>query len=605
MNKQTPTDILQTYFGYQSFRGGQTEIINALLTSKDALAIMPTGAGKSICYQVPAMIFEGITIVISPLIALMQDQVDALKLVGIGATFINSSLNSTEIDTTIANTIAGHYKLIYIAPEQLTTTRFLNLCQKITISFISIDEAHCVSQWGHDFRPGYLKIQDFIAQLPTRPVIGAFTATATQQVKDDISAILNLDTPFSLTTGFDRENLHFSVLQTKQPYKFVHNYISQNPTQNGIIYVSTRKGVEDVCQKLIADGINATFYHAGLDQNSRSLNQDSFVNDNATVMVATNAFGMGIDKSNVNFVIHYNMPKNMESYYQEAGRAGRDGTRANCFLLYSGKDVRTNQFFIDSIEVPEGQDEELTNLFKQTEHLRLKQMTFYCFTQNCLRHYILNYFGEKAEGYCGNCSNCQENFEKTDITIQAQKILSCIKRLGQNFGIKLVVDVLRGSKNSRITQAKFDELKLHGSLNSYSENQVRHMIQCLLVEGFIQASVGQYPVLSLTNRAKEILFENLTFLVNLPKPETKNAPVSKALRQESQNPELFAKLQALRRTFAQKQNVPAYIIFSNATLEELCNKLPRTLEEMAVINGIGKVKLELYGDAFLAELSKQ
>ena len=603
MAKQTQQTILQNYFGYSHFRDGQAEIVETLLDKRDVLAIMPTGAGKSICYQVPAMLYDGITLVISPLISLMKDQVAALTQVGIAAAFLNSSLSSEEQWETIDRAKNGEFKLLYVAPEQLMTQRFLNFANTVTISAISVDEAHCVSQWGHDFRPGYLKVHEFIDQLETRPVIGAFTATATQQVKDDITSLLKLSNPFSITTGFDRENLSFAVKKVTDPFPEVQKYLETHPDKSGIIYCSTRKNVEEVCERLCNLGYSATQYHAGLSQEERMQNQEDFVIDDIPIMVATNAFGMGIDKSNVSFVIHYNMPKNMESYYQEAGRSGRDGSPADCLLLYSGKDVRTNQFFIDNAQENEELSPEAFLAFKDFEQERLKQITFYCYTQDCLRQYILRYFGETSPTYCGNCSNCLNNFEKKNITVEAQKILSCVKRMGQNFGVKMVVDVLRGSKNSRLLSLRLDEIATYNMLSDYSENQVRHMIQCLLVEGYLVSSSGQYPVLQLAPLSKKLLFEGATLAINLPKPEE---VIKKPTRTATdiENPELFSRLQKLRHHFAQVQHVPAYLIFSNATLNEMCKYLPQTLAEMAQINGVGKIKLEQYGQAFLEVVSE-
>lgn len=598
---QNQHTILKTYFGYDSFRTGQAEIVDAILAGEDALAIMPTGAGKSICYQIPAMLFEGVTLVVSPLIALMKDQVNALVQLGIPAAYVNSSLSPDEQADILYDAAKGAYKLLYIAPEQLETSRFTEFVAQVTIPFISIDEAHCVSQWGHDFRPGYLKVHDFIATLPTRPIIGAFTATATQQVKDDIAQLLKLQNPFTITTGFNRANLSFAVEQPSNKMDAVTKFVEQHTQESGIIYCSTRKDVEQVCSTLQSLKYPATRYHAGLSSEERMQNQEAFVLDEAPIMVATNAFGMGIDKSNVAYVVHYNMPKNMESYYQEAGRAGRDGTPAECLLLYSGKDVRTSQFFIEQIEENADLAPEIQEAFKTFEHERLKQMTFYAYTQNCLRQYILNYFGEKSEPYCGNCSNCLEHFERKDITVDAQKILSCVKRMQEQFGITLIVDVLRGSRKARILELAFDELPTHGALSTYSENQIRHLIQVLLSDGFLLTTTGQYPIIKWGPRAKELLFENTTLEINLPKPDMPKPSKRKTQPDaQSEHPELFTQLQTLRKTFASAQNVPAYIIFSNATLQAMCTHLPQTLTEMGQISGVGKIKLAQYGADFLA-----
>ncbi|GBU10674.1 ATP-dependent DNA helicase [Erysipelotrichaceae bacterium] len=594
--------ILHTYFGYNTFREGQTEIVSALLNKQDVLAIMPTGAGKSICYQVPAMLFEGLTLVISPLISLMQDQVHALNQVGIAAAFLNSSLSIEKQNQVLADTKNNAYTLLYIAPEQLLTQRFLLLSKEITISFISIDEAHCISQWGHDFRPGYLRVTDYINQLPTRPIIGAFTATATKIVKADITQILNLDDPFSITTGFDRPNLSFSVHKTNNTFNEIKAYLAQKHGLSGIIYCSTRVAVESIHAQLLESNYAATLYHAGLLAETKLANQHAFVRDEVPIIVATNAFGMGIDKSNVSFVIHHNMPKNIESYYQEAGRAGRDGSPAQCLLFYSGSDVRTNQFFLDTMEQGENTSDVQFLEFKAFEQERLKKMTFFCYTEDCLRHYILAYFGENTASYCGNCSNCLDNFEQYDVTIPAQKILSCIKRMGENFGIKMVVDVLRGSKNSRLLTLRLNEQKTYDILADTSETQIRHIIQQLLVLGYLITTNGQYPTLKLTSMSLELLLGKSTLSMNIPK----NIPLPQKNKSQTitfANPELFSILQKLRQTLAKKQNIPAYLIFSNATLNEICQKRPATLEQMATINGIGKIKLEQYGRLFLDILS--
>jgi len=598
--------ILKTYFGYESFRDGQAEIIDALITGQDVMAIMPTGAGKSLCYQVPALMLEGITLVISPLIALMKDQVTGLLQSGVPAAYLNSSQSIEEQYQVLECGKRGEYKLLYVAPEQLLTEKFISFTQEVTIPFISIDEAHCVSQWGHDFRPGYTKIADYIEQFEKRPTIAAFTATATEQVKLDIMYLLKLHEPFILTTGFDRANLYFAVKKPKDKLQELSTYIKNNFEKSGIIYCATRKEVERVYETLSDLGYNVTKYHAGLSTHERTRNQEDFVLDEKNIIIATNAFGMGIDKSNVSFVIHFNMPKNIENYYQEAGRAGRDGTPADCILYYSGKDVRTHQFFIDNAEENEALDVDIRQAFQEMEYERLKQMTFYCYTQNCLRQYILDYFGEVGTHFCDNCSNCKHNFERVDVTIPAQKIISCVKRMHENFGIVMVVDVLRGSKKARLLELGFDQLSTYGALTEYSENQLRHIIQVLLTENVLAITTGQYPVLKLGNQARAVLFNEKQMLIDIPKKE--EPVVSKKQNKNtndtiSANPQLFTKLQELRRKLAIEQNVPAYIVFSNATLEAMCQQLPQTLSEMAEVSGVGKVKLEQYGQIFLDTIS--
>lgn len=428
--------VLKEYFGHDSFREGQGRITDSLLGGRDVLGIMPTGAGKSICYQVPALMFDGITIVVSPLISLMKDQVSALVQSGVAAAYINSSLTHAQYLKVLQNTESGKYKIIYVAPERLCAPAFLEICRNLNISMVAVDEAHCVSQWGQDFRPSYLKIPDFIDALNSRPVVGAFTATATGAVRDDIKTLLRLVSPLVVTTGFDRPNLFFSVMQPKNKSIELMKLIKERKNESGIVYCSTRKAVEEVCELLQKNGFAATRYHAGLDENERRRNQDDFVYDRAAIMVATNAFGMGIDKSNVSFVIHYNMPKNMESYYQEAGRAGRDGRSADCILLYSAKDVRTNQFLINNSEPNPDLTEDEQEEVRRRDRERLKQMTFYCTTHKCLRKFILEYFGDKGPERCEKCSNCLSNHENTDITVDAQKIMSCVARTGQRYGKK-------------------------------------------------------------------------------------------------------------------------------------------------------------------------
>jgi ATP-dependent DNA helicase RecQ len=436
--------LLKQYFGYDEFRSGQKEIINQILSGADVLAVMPTGAGKSICFQIPAMKMDGITVVISPLISLMKDQVDSLSQAGIKAAYINSSLSSAQLDRVISNAVNGLYRLIYVAPERLENSDFIELMKSLSISMVAVDEAHCVSQWGHDFRPSYTKIADMVAALPHRPVVAAFTATATPQVKDDIIKLLKLKNPYTLTTGFDRENLYFEVAKPKNKMQALLQYLEGNRDKSGIIYASTRKTVEMLCDRLNEAGFTAQRYHAGLSESERTQNQEDFIYDRVNIMVATNAFGMGIDKSNVSFVIHYNMPKNMESYYQEAGRAGRDGEKAECILYFSASDIITNKFFIENNS---------ENTDKSAEYQKLNEIIDYCNTDKCLRAYILHYFGDAAaqeEGNCGNCGNCNNETEQTDITVEAQKIMSCIKRAGERFGSGVICSILRGKHTQKI-----------------------------------------------------------------------------------------------------------------------------------------------------------
>lgn len=598
---QTKEQILHTYFGFREFRDGQAQIVEALLNSQDVIGIMPTGAGKSICYQVPALMLEGLTIVVSPLISLMKDQVSALTQNGIAAAFLNSTLSPKEQYETLQAAQNGEFSLLYVAPEQLCTPRFLNFSTRVPIAFVSVDEAHCVSQWGQDFRPSYLSIHDYIDSLPKRPIVAAFTATATDLVKKDIIQLLRLNNPFELKTGFDRKNLFFGVQKPKDKFQAVVAYLKENEDKSGIIYCSSRKNVEDVCERLDALGYPVTRYHAGLSSEERKKNQELFVTDNAPLIVATNAFGMGIDKSNVAFVLHYNMPKNIESYYQEAGRAGRDGSNAECILFYSGRDVVTNQYFIDnSFENQQLQGAE-AQLFKEHEQQRLKKMSFYCFTQGCLRQYLLRYFGDERSHYCGNCSNCLQNTEKRDITVAAQKIVSCVKRMRESYGIKLVIDVLRGSKQQKIKDFRLDLLSTYGIMKDNSTHEIRKMIEFLLAEGFLDTSDGQYPVLKLGFRFLEVLQPTNQIMMHLPK-ETLESRTPRQTEEEISHPALYAQLQLLRRELADAQHVPAYVVFNDATLKEMCRKLPNTETELSKISGVGEVKLSKYGQDFLTAI---
>lgn len=588
--------ILKEYFGHSDFREGQGDIVDCLLSGRDALCIMPTGAGKSVCYQVPALAFEGITVVISPLISLMKDQVTALVQSGISAAYINSSLSESQYIKVFQNAERGKYKIIYVAPERLATTEFLNLCEKINVSMVAVDEAHCVSQWGQDFRPSYLKISEFINELKVRPVVGAFTATATKEVKNDILRLLELDNPLVVTTGFDRPNLFFSVIRPKTKSARLLELVNQRKDKSGIVYCATRKAVEEVCDLLNDNGFSATRYHAGLSETERKKNQEDFVYDRSQIMVATNAFGMGIDKSNVSFVIHYNMPKNIESYYQEAGRAGRDGEEADCILLYSPQDIRTNQFLIEKSEANPELSEEEQNDVRQKDMERLKYMTYYCTTSDCLRSFILKYFGDRSANYCGKCSNCLTQFETVDITVDSQKILSRIIKTGQRFGKKMICDVLRGSKSERIIRLGLESQSTYGIMKDCTEKRLREIIDYLEQQGYIVAEDREYPVLKVTAASYGILRGNvgLSMKAVKAKAEEPHKPVDNAV-----NVQLLETLKDLRRKLASKKRVPAYVIFSDAALTDMCKKLPKTPEEFLNVSGVGKVKLAQYGEQFL------
>lgn len=588
--------VLKEYFGHDSFREGQDRITDSLLGGHDVLGIMPTGAGKSICYQVPALMFDGITIVISPLISLMKDQVSALVQSGVAAAYINSSLTHAQYLKVLQNTESGKYKIIYVAPERLCAPAFLGICRNLNISMVAVDEAHCVSQWGQDFRPSYLKIPDFIDALNSRPVVGAFTATATGAVRDDIKTLLRLVSPLVVTTGFDRPNLFFSVMQPKNKSIELMKLIKERKNESGIVYCSTRKAVEEVCELLQKNGFAATRYHAGLDENERRRNQDDFVYDRAAIMVATNAFGMGIDKSNVSFVIHYNMPKNMESYYQEAGRAGRDGRSADCILLYSAKDVRTNQFLINNSEPNPDLTEDEQEEVRRRDRERLKQMTFYCTTHKCLRKFILEYFGDKGPERCEKCSNCLSNHENTDITVDAQKIMSCVARTGQRYGKKVICDVLRGSKNERLISAGLSRQSTYGIMADCPEKRLRDIIDHLCENGYMTAQGDEYPILKLAPKSRGVLTGQETLRMMLEIPQKKKAAAAKDAPLPPADEKLLAALKDLRKSLAMRQSIPAYVVFTDATLVDMCRLKPKTQEEFMEVSGVGQAKSQRYGE---------
>lgn len=582
-NTQT---LLKRYFGYDAFRSGQSEIIDRILGGEDVLAVMPTGAGKSLCYQIPSLLLNGVTVVISPLISLMKDQVDALSQVGIKAAYLNSSLSPAQKAAAVVNARSGKYKILYVAPERLETESFRELVSSLDISMIAVDEAHCVSQWGHDFRPSYTKIAEMTAMLPSRPVIAAFTATATPQVKQDIVRLLKLRQPFTLTTGFDRANLYFEVKKPKNKTAALLGYLSENCGKSGIIYASTRKTVDALCQRLKNEGYDVTKYHAGLPEAERVGNQEDFIYDRKNLMVATNAFGMGIDKSNISFIIHYNMPQNIESYYQEAGRAGRDGEKAECILFYSAADIVTNKFLIEN-STDEGS--------KTANFQKLNDMVDYCNTDSCLRRYILNYFGEStAAEHCGNCGNCNSEVESSDITVEAQKILSCIARMGGRFGSNAVTDVLRGGNTRKVREMGFEKLSTFGIMKEYSAETVKEIISFLVASGYIELHGEKYPVLRLAESAREVLGGR------------KSVNIKRVISRQSERPQenghsderLFALLRRLRAEIAQREEVPPFVIFSDATLNEMCRKYPINSEELLQISGVGRTKLERYGEAF-------
>lgn len=608
MNKY---DVLQKYFGHDSFRPGQETLIDALLAGRDVLGVMPTGAGKSACYQVPAMLLPGLTLVVSPLISLMQDQVASLRQSGIEAACIHSGMDEQEYWNIVQGARLGQYKLLYVAPERLETDGFLSLISGVQVSLVAVDEAHCVSQWGQDFRPSYLRIAGFLANLSPRPPVGAFTATATGQVKQDIARLLELRDPVSITTGFDRPNLYFGVERPRDKDRFVEDYIKDHPDKSGIVYCSTRKTVELVCTQLRKAKIPATRYHAGLEAEERRKNQEDFVYDRRRVMVATNAFGMGIDKSNVGFVIHYNMPKNIENYYQEAGRAGRDGSAAECILLYSLGDIQTARFLIQNSHDNDELTEEQAKQVEKLDLQRLDRMVAYCKTTRCLRGFLLEYFGQHQEGGCDNCSNCRGDFVQTDITTEAQKILSGVARIEKRWpgglGVVALVQMLRGSKDKNTLKRGLDQLPTYGIMANTPPARMRLYLDALEEQGYLINTQGEYPVVRLAARAKEVLFQGQTVTMSERRVAEKPKKLTKAKTTEipADMPEdLYERLRAVRSELAQKQHVPAYIILSNASLAEMASKRPRTTGDLMRISGVGEARAHRYGKQFLQTIAE-
>ncbi len=599
--------VLKKYFGYDTFREGQESIIDALLEGKDAFGIMPTGAGKSLCYQVPALLLDGITLVVSPLISLMKDQVETLNEAGVHAAYFNSSLTAGQYKKALQFAREGRYRMIYVAPDRLLLQEFIEFAHQVKISMVTVDEAHCVSQWGQDFRPSYLKIVDFIRLLPYRPRIGAFTATATKEVREDILAALDLQDPVEVVTGFDRKNLFYQVSSPKDKFAEVMEYISAHPGESGIIYCLTRKTVEEVCEKLIARGIAAARYHAGLSDAERARSQEAFLYDTVSVMVATNAFGMGIDKSNVRFVIHYNMPKDIESYYQEAGRAGRDGEEANCILLYAPKDVKLNQFLIEHEVQNEVLAKEEMELVRERDRERLKQMTFYCTTNGCLRDFVLRYFGEYTTNYCGKCSNCLSEFEEIDVTDTAQAIVECVKSSGQRFGMTVITDTLRGSQSAKLKQNKMAQNMCFGRLKEVPVYRIRQVMQFLNRCGHILVTDEQYPVVKLTKKSDEI-FDKAPVRMKAAKEQEKKPSVSGQKRGRPGRFDtdygLFEELRKLRMKIAKEERVPPYIVFSDKSLKDMSAIKPATKKEFLEVGGVGDHKCQKYGERFLAAIAK-
>ena len=596
----TKEEALKTYFGYDAFRGGQEPVIDALLSGRDAMGIMPTGAGKSVCYQIPALLLPGITLVISPLVSLMRDQVTQLVQMGVPAAYLNSTLTFKQYLLALERARAGRYKIIYVAPERLETEGFQSFAQAADISLVAVDEAHCISQWGQDFRPSYLNIPAFVEGLLRRPPVGAFTATATPEVQEDIARLLSLRNPLRITTGFNRENLYFEVRQPSDKRAALLELVRSRPGKCGIVYCSTRKAVEEVCALLRERGVSATRYHAGLEPEERQRNQEDFLYDRALVMVSTNAFGMGIDKSDVRYVIHYNMPKDLESYYQEAGRAGRDGLPSSCILLFSGQDVRTGEFLITHGEPREELDAKTAELLRERDLQRLRRMTAYCRTQRCLRQYLLQYFGEFASDYCGACYNCLHNFEEVDVSREAQIIVRCVAELGQHFGVGVVAETLCGADTEKIRKFHMEREPSYGLLKDLTQVQVRERIRFLLDTGTLQLSSGPYPVVLLGKP----LSADTPLLMRVAREESSFAKRRPPEELDDRQSELFSRLRVLRASVARRQGVPAYVVFSDKTLRELAVAWPQTIEEFRAVSGVGDAKAARYGKAFLAEIDR-
>ena len=628
MTSPTPLDVLKDTFGYEGFRPHQAEIVGAALAGRDVLAVMPTSAGKSVCYQVPALVLAargaGLTVVVSPLISLMADQVGALRQAGVAASYLNSALTAGERANVLHGIASGALALVYVAPERLDDPAFLSAVASAGVGLLAVDEAHCISQWGNDFRPSYQRIIDFLDTLPERPPVMALTATATRAVREDIASALGLRDPLVVVASFDRPNLSFAVSRPAngaEKDRELVGFVRKRAAQSGIVYCSSRRAVEEVAALLQEEGLLATRYHAGLSAGERSRNQDDFLYDRARVMVATNAFGMGIDKSNVSYVVHYNLPLSLEAYYQEAGRAGRDGTRAECLLLYSPGDVHTAEFLLSRSEPREDLTAEQRAVLTERDEERLRQMVFYATTTECLRAHILRDIGEEAPAYCGNCGNCLADFEEVDATTDALKVVSCVARIaqcGRTAGAAMIVDVLRGSRGEKVLSRGFDTLSTYGIMADVPARRVRQVLDELVYRDVLARTTGDYPTICLTAASGAFLRREGTwaepFVIKVargkPRPARVPAAPSKARlardvsELDAAGQELYERLAALRTELAREQDVPAYIIFSNAALVDMCAKRPRTIEEFLGVSGVGATKAERYGEAFLAEIAR-
>ena len=603
-------EILKKFFGYDSFRQGQESLIDGILSGRDVFGIMPTGSGKSLCFQIPALIMDGITLVISPLISLMKDQVATLNQAGIHAAYLNSSLTAAQYFKALNFAKQGRYPIIYVAPERLETDGFLDFALNAKIAMVAVDEAHCVSQWGQDFRPSYLKIVEFIKRLPKRTIVSAFTATATKEVREDIIDILMLQEPVVTTTGYDRPNLYLGVQAPKDKYGALKNFVSTHQGQCGIVYCLTRKLVEEVSDRLREDGVSVTRYHAGLSDGERRQNQDDFIYDRCQVMVATNAFGMGIDKSNVRFVIHYNMPKSIEAFYQEIGRCSRDQEPGECILFYSGQDVVTNQRFIDNNQDNQELDSLTRQIVQERDRERLRKMTFYCFTNECLRDYILRYFGEYGSNYCGNCQNCNTQFEETDVTEIARGLVGCVSSSRQRYGVNVIIDTVHGANTTKIRQYRMDENPFYGILREVPVFRLRQVMNHMMLKNYLSVTNDEYAIVKLTGLSGQITEGSQIVMMKMAKEQERTGREnsgkrakkgSKAGVQLSQEGErLFEKLRVLRADIARGEGVPPYIVFSDKTLVSMCIIKPQSKVQMLSVSGIGEFKFEKYGERFLA-----